>query len=1231
MMSININFQTQKHIFFFINIFSTLLWCALCQAQTISVPEDFKRIQAALNHAQKGDTIYVTEGTYHETIQWPATYGIQLIGEIGKTTIDAKSKGRVFSFYADLKGLIDHNTLIQGFTLKNGSPDQNMLYGGGIYCHSASPHLKQLIICDSKAHKGGGLFCFQSNVLLTHVMIVNNLAKSGGGIACEYCKPELVNVTISENVANSGAAIHAFISSLKLHNVTIIQNMASQMNAYCNAVYLNSSHLMMNYSLIWNRGTKHEIFFSKYDQQNTLTIRHSLIREEHQCIVTHNNGKINQSDNQIQTSSSLYLSPQSDTGIDPTDNITNLNKIQLMAKGIQGNCLDIFEKGTQHPITRTCLSNDVFSTNIDLSEGIHTIYAHPANPSYTILKLPSAITITVDQTAPVIEELSLIQTAGDKKQWMFISQDNDPELQYAYWMNQKEVAQPVQNYSRTQSARFEVPDLTDGKWFVHVKAMDRAGNESPVYTFKTTIDNTAPEIQILDITKNHLIQHWTWCSIKKESDIVFRYWVDQHALSKPTGAFSEITSTKLSGVNGRWYLHVQAKDSFGNLSKVVTSSAHMDNIPPQLKGVSDDPVPKKEKLWKWESNEPGTLYRFKISKAPKYTLSAPFKKLQEAKISQLDGRYYLHIQAKDTSGNVSDPQMFYCILDNTKPMVIQLNDDPTPTQMKSWKWSATDADPELSFRFSVDPHQQSELKNAFSHTTTANLKDKDGTWYLHVQAKDRAGNLSQVVTVSAIMDNTPPVVKGLKDDPVPRQFKQWTWISNEPDTRFRYQINKQSQALLDMPFISNNSTKIADENGRLYLHVQAKDLAGNISDVLTVSAVLDNTGPELTNLSDDPVPTQTKTWAWGSNEPETTYRYQIDTQLETSLNKPFSDRNSATLSNRDGKYFLHVQGKDKAGNLGKPLTVFCVLDNTKPVITGLSDDSVPTKGKVWKWSATDADSILRYRHLIDQNKIPNLAEKFHSITSASIQDKNGIWYLHVQAQDRAGNMSKIKSVFKLLDNIPPFLMLNAPDRNNNIWNWSSKDLNPPILYHFRCDRNPDYHPGLFSTKTTFDPIGCIFNAPNEARQLKDLNGRWYFHIQAKDRAQNTTTRKETFLFDFTNKGLYANLQIMFKLNSTQMNPHSLGLLKKLSQIMSKYSDAIAIIEAHTDSIGDDTYNLNLSERRAEAIKEYLNKRLNIPLDRMKSKGYGETIPIADNETAAGRKQNRRAEVILKAR
>jgi Protein of unknown function (DUF1565). len=119
-----------------------LLWCALCQAQTISVPEDFKRIQAALNHAQKGDTIYVTEGTYHETIQWPATYGIQLIGEIGKTTIDAKSKGRVFSFSADLKGLIDHNTLIQGFTLKNGSPDQNMLYGGGIYCHSASPHLK---------------------------------------------------------------------------------------------------------------------------------------------------------------------------------------------------------------------------------------------------------------------------------------------------------------------------------------------------------------------------------------------------------------------------------------------------------------------------------------------------------------------------------------------------------------------------------------------------------------------------------------------------------------------------------------------------------------------------------------------------------------------------------------------------------------------------------------------------------------------------------------------------------------------------------------------------------------------------------------------------------------------------------------------------------------------------------------------------------------------------------
>ena len=82
--------------------------------------------------------------------------------------------------------------------------------------------------------------------------------------------------------------------------------------------------------------------------------------------------------------------------------------------------------------------------------------------------------------------------------------------------------------------------------------------------------------------------------------------------------------------------------------------------------------------------------------------------------------------------------------------------------------------------------------------------------------------------------------------------------------------------------------------------------------------------------------------------------------------------------------------------------------------------------------------------------------------------------------------------------------------------------------------------------------------------------------------------------------------------------------------MTKYSDAVAIIEAHTDNIGNETYNLKLSERRAESIKQYLHKKQFISESRLECKGYGETKPIFDNNTKKGRFFNRRAEVLLKS-
>jgi len=71
-----------------------------------------------------------------------------------------------------------------------------------------------------------------------------------------------------------------------------------------------------------------------------------------------------------------------------------------------------------------------------------------------------------------------------------------------------------------------------------------------------------------------------------------------------------------------------------------------------------------------------------------------------------------------------------------------------------------------------------------------------------------------------------------------------------------------------------------------------------------------------------------------------------------------------------------------------------------------------------------------------------------------------------------------------------------------------------------------------------------------------------------------------------------------------------------------------IIEGYTDNVGNDKLNLALSQRRANAVRDYIVKNFKIDRKRLVAKGYGKSKPIADNKTAAGREQNRRIEAVF---
>jgi outer membrane protein OmpA-like peptidoglycan-associated protein len=114
----------------------------------------------------------------------------------------------------------------------------------------------------------------------------------------------------------------------------------------------------------------------------------------------------------------------------------------------------------------------------------------------------------------------------------------------------------------------------------------------------------------------------------------------------------------------------------------------------------------------------------------------------------------------------------------------------------------------------------------------------------------------------------------------------------------------------------------------------------------------------------------------------------------------------------------------------------------------------------------------------------------------------------------------------------------------------------------------------------------------------------------------------------TARGLVVNLSdVLFDTGKYTLRSEAREKLAKISGIILAYPDLRLAIEGNTDSVGGDAMNQELSEQRAGAVRDYLAKQ-NIPMASMTSRGFGKTQPVASNDTAEGRQQNRRVEMIV---
>lgn len=133
---------------------------------------------------------------------------------------------------------------------------------------------------------------------------------------------------------------------------------------------------------------------------------------------------------------------------------------------------------------------------------------------------------------------------------------------------------------------------------------------------------------------------------------------------------------------------------------------------------------------------------------------------------------------------------------------------------------------------------------------------------------------------------------------------------------------------------------------------------------------------------------------------------------------------------------------------------------------------------------------------------------------------------------------------------------------------------------------------------------------------------------AQDRVRTLEAQLRELEAQQTERGLLVTLgDVLFAFNKAELSAQAGPRLDKLANFLKQFPDRKLLIEGYTDSVGSDSYNQELSDRRAQAVRDALVQR-GVDTSRITARGYGKAHPVADNASAEGRAMNRRVEIVI---
>ncbi len=587
---------------------------------------------------------------------------------------------------------------------------------------------------------------------------------------------------------------------------------------------------------------------------------------------------------------------------------------------------------------------------------------------------PSVDDIMYDSTppnSPVFNEPAAAETINDTTPTWSWRSGGDGDNVYRYEL--KDSGGAILSSGQTSDAVFTPSfSLGQGAYTLAIKERDRVGNwsdatSSPAYI----IDLTPPSSVSISGAPTGTVNVTSATFTVSGADVKFYRYNFNNSVSysseRPVGDSFFLTGLP-DGLNT---LSVIGRDAAGNWqqeNQAATVSWTVDTVPPVITGLSDSDTPANGKTWIWSATDATgpVTYRFSIDTSSTGIPTGDFTNITTATQPVGDGAYYLHVQARDSVGNESPVATVHAILDNTPPTVSPIPDDGTPTRIKEWHWTGTDAlDDALTFRYRIDQSESGVPSGEYAPVTSAIKSDVTGIWYIHVQARDRAGNESAVITARAVLDNAPPVITGLFSDTTPRRTQTWTWGALG-EARFRFKIDQDPFDIPSGDFTDiTTATTPTGADGAWYLHVQARDPLGNTSEVLTVYVILDNIPPDAPSVWGVPLTADTTpVWNW---EPTSeagieAFRFRLDNADLTSGAQETSGRTfTPPAALTDGVHTLYVQQQDAAGNWSASGSANIVVDTTAGPPPAVQGPELSAKTQcAFSWSSAGGSGQFRY-------------------------------------------------------------------------------------------------------------------------------------------------------------------------------------------------------------------------------------------------------------------------------